>query len=91
MTPTATKVGMRHCAGHCYLNSARSPAWRSGCPLGGEEFAVILPETAGSSGAAMAERLREAIANQAIAITQEQITSLTASMGLAYPKSTQAP
>lgn len=50
---------------------------------GGEEFAVIMPETSGFGASAMAERLRDAIATQAMSITEKQIINITVSGGLA--------
>jgi diguanylate cyclase (GGDEF)-like protein len=48
---------------------------------GGEEFAVILPETLSDSAAIVAERLRHAVATEAIAISPEQTINVTVSVG----------
>ena len=50
---------------------------------GGEEFALILPETDGTNAIPVAERLREAIAAQPVAITADKSIRLTASFGVA--------
>ncbi|URD51992.1 diguanylate cyclase [Chroococcidiopsis sp. CCNUC1] len=48
---------------------------------GGEEFAVILPETLNDSAAIVAERLRHAVAVEAIAISLELSIHVTVSVG----------
>jgi two-component system, cell cycle response regulator len=48
---------------------------------GGEEFAVILPETLNDSAAIVAERLRHAVAVEAIAISSELSIHVTVSVG----------
>lgn len=50
---------------------------------GGEEFIVILPETPGSIAYAVTERIREVIADYALAISSEQTINITVSGGLA--------
>ncbi|PSM45660.1 GGDEF domain-containing protein [Chroococcidiopsis sp. CCALA 051] len=50
---------------------------------GGEEFAVILPETLNDSAAIVAERLRHAVATEAIAISPELSIHVTVSVGYA--------
>lgn len=50
---------------------------------GGEEFALILPETASASAIPVAERLREAVAAQPVAVTADKSIRLTASFGVA--------
>jgi diguanylate cyclase (GGDEF)-like protein len=51
--------------------------------LGGEEFAILLPETAGDDAAALIEHLRHAIANCPIALESAEALHVTASFGLA--------
>ena len=51
--------------------------------MGGEEFAILLPETAGPQAFEVAERLREAIALASIDIGAEQPLRVTASLGVA--------
>lgn len=48
---------------------------------GGEEFAIILPDTDGPAAFRMAERLRKALANRVIKISDQQIR-ITASCGV---------
>lgn len=60
--------------------SLRGSDWA--CRLGGEEFAVLLPGTAGAGARKIAERLRAAIAGAEIAYGEETI-QVTASIGLA--------
>jgi len=55
--------------------------------LGGEEFAVLLPETEGYMALAIAERLRRAIAEHSLEIGEE-LMHLTASMGVAVWRNT---
>jgi len=50
---------------------------------GGEEFAVILPETVSDSAAIVAERLRYAVATEAIAISPQLSINVTVSVGYA--------
>lgn len=49
--------------------------------LGGEEFAVILPQTGADEGAEVAERLRAALASLAVEVG-DQTVSFTVSMGV---------
>jgi two-component system, cell cycle response regulator len=49
---------------------------------GGEEFCVILPETDIKEAAAVAERLREAIASSQL-VTKEGVVKVTGSLGVA--------
>ena len=54
---------------------------------GGEEFAVVLPETPSAGALATAERIRELIASQAIPLPSAGTLTLTASIGVAtYPE-----
>ncbi|HSB70113.1 MAG TPA: diguanylate cyclase [Candidatus Methylomirabilis sp.] len=54
---------------------------------GGEEFALILPETSSAGALATAERIREIIAAHPIFLTSGQAVTLTASIGVAtYPE-----
>jgi diguanylate cyclase (GGDEF)-like protein len=53
---------------------------------GGEEFAVILPETTGDEAMYFAERIRQSIEKQAIIIKIEKNLSVTASIGIAQYK-----
>lgn len=50
---------------------------------GGEEIAVILPETSGADAFAMAERIRNSVANQPIMLKNGKMTELTVSVGVA--------
>jgi diguanylate cyclase (GGDEF)-like protein len=50
--------------------------------IGGEEFAIILPETSGEYTHKMAERLRQSIANIVITVDNSNV-NLTASLGIA--------
>ncbi|TKD51547.1 sensor domain-containing diguanylate cyclase [Sphingomonas baiyangensis] len=52
--------------------------------LGGEEFAVLLPETTGDDAQFVIERLRQAIAAYPITINGSANIHITASFGLAY-------
>jgi two-component system, cell cycle response regulator len=57
---------------------------------GGEEFVIILPETSGDDAAALADRLRQAIAATAVPVAPDQSTHITASIGLAaFPSDAQ--
>ena len=51
--------------------------------LGGEEFAVLLPDTDLVRAQALAERIRQAIAAPAIALTGSQTLEVTVSVGVA--------
>lgn len=51
--------------------------------LGGEEFAILLPETAADEAAAAIERLRQTIAAQPIALDGAALLHVTASFGAA--------
>ncbi|MEN2787477.1 diguanylate cyclase [Sphingomonas qilianensis] len=51
--------------------------------LGGEEFALLLPETSGAEAMMVAERLREAIAGHAIRLPDGGTLHVTASFGVA--------
>ena len=53
------------------------------CRYGGEEFLVILPETALEAAAGIAERLRHDIENLKIAVTKKTDLRITASIGAA--------
>ncbi|MBY6262526.1 diguanylate cyclase [Azospirillum sp. 412522] len=50
--------------------------------IGGEEFAILLPDTAREDGAAIAERLRRGLAALAIALPDGRSFQLTGSFGL---------
>jgi len=50
--------------------------------LGGEEFAVILPETEGTGAMQAAERLRLAVANESMRVTNEVVLNVTISIGV---------
>nr|WP_318427636.1 diguanylate cyclase [Iodobacter sp. CM08] len=51
--------------------------------IGGEEFAILLPETTLEQGYPVAERLRQRIEAQRINLPNEQILQFTASIGMA--------
>ncbi|UZK65879.1 GGDEF domain-containing protein [Sphingomonas sp. M1-B02] len=51
--------------------------------LGGEEFAILLPETKGDEAFAVAERLREAIAFRPLDLAESATLPVTASFGVA--------
>jgi two-component system cell cycle response regulator len=51
--------------------------------LGGEEFAVLLPDTDLVRAQALAERIRQAIAAPAFALTGSQTLEVTVSVGVA--------
>lgn len=51
--------------------------------LGGEEFAMLLPETNGADAVLVAERLRQAIADHAIHLPNGETLRITASFGVA--------
>jgi diguanylate cyclase (GGDEF)-like protein len=51
--------------------------------LGGEEFAILLPETDGSGAAQLAERLRSNVEQMSIQPAPDQQLSITASIGIA--------
>lgn len=53
--------------------------------LGGEEFAVLLPETAMAGALVTAERLRARIADLRLPVADGQILSFTVSIGVACP------
>jgi diguanylate cyclase (GGDEF)-like protein/PAS domain S-box-containing protein len=53
--------------------------------IGGEEFAVLLPETAGETAPEVAERLRKVIAESEIAIGNQVSLHITVSIGVAMP------
>lgn len=54
---------------------------------GGEEFTILLPETGASGAQAMAERIRETLANYAIPLEPGPTVNLTVSIGVAaYPE-----
>jgi diguanylate cyclase (GGDEF)-like protein len=51
--------------------------------IGGEEFAVLLPETESSQSQAVAERLRQTVATAAVPVERGETTHLTVSIGIA--------
>jgi diguanylate cyclase (GGDEF)-like protein len=51
--------------------------------IGGEEFAVLLPQTDAAGGLSMAERLREAVAGRALSLAGGQTLNVSISVGLA--------
>ncbi|MBW6493273.1 MAG: GGDEF domain-containing protein [Burkholderiaceae bacterium] len=58
----------------------------SACRYGGEEFAVILPETELAAASSLAERIRAATEEFEFSIGEEQPTNVTISIGVAsYP------
>lgn len=50
---------------------------------GGEEFAIILPQTSAMEALAMAERMREALAERHVLFAGQDLGALTVSIGLA--------
>lgn len=52
--------------------------------LGGEEFAIILPNCPATFGPVVAERIREAVANLAITVSPSETLRITISLGGAY-------
>ncbi|MFO7753805.1 MAG: diguanylate cyclase [Desulfobacteraceae bacterium] len=57
--------------------------------IGGEEFAVLLPETDISEAFAVAERLRKAIEEQSIPLSEAQQISYTVSIGVSQLQKTE--
>jgi len=51
--------------------------------LGGEEFAVLLPQTKAEAAAVVAARMRDALADSSIAVAEGVEVRLTASFGIA--------
>ncbi|MDO9244417.1 MAG: sensor domain-containing diguanylate cyclase, partial [Rhodocyclaceae bacterium] len=51
--------------------------------IGGEEFAIILPETDGAGASLVAERLRESIARQTLTTEKGATLGMTVSIGIA--------
>ena len=54
----------------------------SGYRYGGEEFAVILPETDGPGAVQVAERIRKELAAMTILLTEGASRNITASIGV---------
>jgi diguanylate cyclase (GGDEF)-like protein len=54
----------------------------TGYRYGGEEFAVILPETDGPGAVQLAERIRKELAEMPISFKAKTIEHITASMGI---------
>jgi diguanylate cyclase (GGDEF)-like protein len=52
--------------------------------LGGEEFAIVLPETSALNAFTAAERVREAIAEEALSVSATEVLKLTVSIGLSW-------
>jgi diguanylate cyclase (GGDEF)-like protein len=62
-----------------------------GARLGGEEFAVLLPETDLGGAEALAESLRNAVASLVVKVDSDRSVSVTASFGVAaYPQTHSA-
>jgi len=58
--------------------------------LGGEEFAVLLPETSRDGAVITAERLRLVISQAKVALADGQELSFTVSIGIAVPKGAES-
>ena len=65
----------------CLHNTLRK--FDTACRYGGEEFAIILPNTNLMTGVRVAERLRKTIASTPLVIDDEQSITLTISLGVA--------
>ncbi|WP_375391055.1 GGDEF domain-containing protein [uncultured Sphingomonas sp.] len=61
--------------------------------LGGEEFGLLLPETGGDEAMVVAERIRQAIANYSLPVSEGRTLQVTASFGVAAltPRLTSVP
>lgn len=55
--------------------------------MGGEEFAVLLPETDGQQALQVAERLRRAVARLSIRVDAKTVATVTVSIGIACARS----
>ncbi|HYY63777.1 MAG TPA: GGDEF domain-containing protein [Gaiellaceae bacterium] len=51
--------------------------------LGGEEFAILLPQTTAAAAAIVAARMRDALAGSSIEVSEDASVQLTASFGIA--------
>ncbi len=59
--------------------------------IGGDEFAILLPETPGSGALAVAERVRALLASRAIPLATGQAVTITVSIGVAsFPKEAES-
>ena len=68
----------------CLRNTLRK--FDTACRYGGEEFAIILPNTNLMTGVQVAERLRKTIASTPLTIDENQSIALTISLGVAAYK-----
>jgi diguanylate cyclase (GGDEF)-like protein len=57
--------------------------------LGGEEFAILLPQTTAAAAAIVAARMRDALAASSIEVSEKAKVQLTASFGIAESKPDQ--
>ena len=71
----------------CLHNTLRK--FDTACRYGGEEFAIILPNTNLMTGVRVAERLRRTIASTPLIIDDHQSITLTISLGVAAYKEGQ--
>jgi diguanylate cyclase (GGDEF)-like protein len=58
--------------------------------LGGEEFAIFMPDTPLAQAVEVAERLRRALANTTITLPEGQLTHITVSVGVTSIQPTDA-
>jgi diguanylate cyclase (GGDEF)-like protein/PAS domain S-box-containing protein len=57
--------------------------WDTMGRMGGEEFAVVMPETESAKALLVAERLRQSVATTAVSVGAEESVSITVSIGIA--------
>ena len=87
-TPSGTRREILGARGH---PARAGPRHRPRSRLGGEEFAILLPETDLSGGERLGERLRDAIERLRVPGAEGVRVSVTASFGVAaFPESSSA-